>query len=115
MYDQSGQYRKQGGTGGMPAADVDLLEANRDGPLRITASRPGLATEAWSATFFELTLGSAWGDWDGDGDLDLALANDVQIFAGFVGGTEVWSNHEGNLRRAWASPHGALHVNVDTV
>ncbi|RKZ13427.1 cytochrome C [bacterium] len=26
-HDQSGQYRKQGGTGGMPAADVDLLEA----------------------------------------------------------------------------------------
>ena len=26
-HDQSGQYRKQGGTGGLPAADVDLLEA----------------------------------------------------------------------------------------
>ena len=26
-HDQSGQYRKQGGTGGMPATDVDLLEA----------------------------------------------------------------------------------------
>jgi hypothetical protein len=32
-------------------------------------------TEAWSDTDFDITFSVAWGDWDNDGDLDLAAGN----------------------------------------
>jgi hypothetical protein len=42
------------------------------------------------------TYSMAWGDWDNDGDLDLALGND--------GYNQVYANDSGTLTLAWESP-----------
>ena len=71
------------------SAFVAARPAHADAPLSPTSS--------WSSTESGAMWGVAWGDWDGDGDLDLAAANSSSP-------NRVYRNDGGVLALAWSSP-----------
>ena len=80
--------------------DPDLAVGNGSGPLRnrVYRNTRGVleGTAAWSSTEAEDTRAVAWGDWDADGDADLAVGNHLAA-------NHVYVNDDGVLRLAWTS------------
>ena len=75
--------------------DLDLAVAN-NGDNRVYENTGGALSLAWSGGDV-FTFDVAWGDWDGDGDLDLAEANyGVSL-------NNVYENTGGGLSLAWQS------------
>ena len=66
-------------------------------PLRVYENNDGELHSAWTSDETDETTDVAWGDWDGDGDLDLAVANKEEE-------DRVYRNDGGTLTLAWSSP-----------
>lgn len=82
--------------------DLDMLFANDSTsgnmPSRLYGNTKGALTASdvgWDTSPIERTYAVAWGDWDRDGDLDLAVGN--------AGPNYVFQNDGGVLSLAWAS------------
>jgi len=98
------------------------IDAERGWALRIVVDDAGarypieidplLTGAAWSSYETDHTFAVAWGDWDADGDLDLAASGyDAEP-------TRVYENRGGLLILAWSSPgtragHGLAWGDVD--
>jgi len=89
--------------------DLDLAIANDGDPDELfrndgfTTSASGnllnmTAVIGWSVTIQDDSKALAWGDWDNDGDLDLAIANDNSGQP-----SRVYRNDSGTLVDAWQS------------
>ena len=80
--------------------DLDLAAGNYGGANRVYSNDGlGLAsslTSVWTSADTELTNGVAWGDWDGDGDLDLVAGN-------YGVANRVYENTGGALISVWTS------------
>ena len=81
--------------------DPDLMAGNkwRSGKNQLYRNDNGQFALAWTAPIEDATesSGLSWADWDGDGDLDLAVGND--------GGqpNRVWENDGGQFKVVWTS------------
>jgi uncharacterized repeat protein (TIGR01451 family) len=86
--------------------DLDLAVGNGSylsgPPNRVyeNVAGPMAPSAYWSSTEEDVTQDVAWGDWDGDGDLDLAVANNGQA-------NHIYQNDAGQLAVAWSSPETA--------
>jgi uncharacterized repeat protein (TIGR01451 family) len=87
--------------------DLDLAVGNTQEPNRVyqrqgtfLGQKGGPMSLAWSSSEQDQTNSVAWGDWDNDGDLDLAVGNAEQPdrvyenMAGPLGRAAVWSSTE---------------------
>ena len=88
--------------------DLDLAIGNRGQPIQIYENEAGrlrfdltnsdpAQRFGWQATQAFQTSSLAWGDWDWDGDPDLAVGNDGQP-------NQVYQNDGGQLTLAWQAP-----------
>ena len=73
-----------------------LIEIDDHGVAYPITVDPLLTTSVWSSADSDDTFGVAWGDWDGDGDLDLAAGNYGQA-------NRVYENSGGALSSVWTS------------
>lgn len=89
--------------------DLDLAAANRWGVAIVRNDFDGNThTLAWEEdTHLQTERGRAvtWGDFNGDGDMDLVVATKEEP-------TRLWVNDGGvlTLSTGWSGPHGAYHV-----
>jgi len=93
--------------------DLDLAVGNGEEafatgqPNRLYRNDGGglIASAVWSSSEADITLSVAWGDYDGDGDLDLAAGNDDQLNRlyrnddGILAANAVWSSIEADVTR----------------
>jgi hypothetical protein len=81
--------------------DLDLAFGSKWGPgnNQLYRNDNGDLVLAWTASFDDATEsnGLDWADWDGDGDLDLAVGNDFEQV------NRVYRNDDGALTLAWES------------
>ena len=83
--------------------DLDLAVANYGQPNLVyenVAAQLMLDPEidlGWTASMTSSSTSLAWGDWDSDGDLDLAIGNDGAP-------NQVYQNISGTLQLSWESP-----------
>ena len=81
--------------------DLDLAAGNYSDPNRVYVNdglgHSGSLTPVWASADTDYTRSVAWGDWDGDGDLDLAAGN----LSGQS--NRLYSNTGGALTSAWTS------------
>lgn len=89
--------------------DLDLLVGNYNGDSKIFVNNGGsfssMTLPAPNAPCPRDAQGVAWGDWDGDGDLDVALGN-----AGSSGCVQVLQNDGGVFTSVFQSVEGGLDV-----
>ncbi len=83
--------------------DLDLAVANYGQPNLVyenVSAQLKLDPEiglGWTASMTSSSTSLAWGDWDSDGDLDLAVGNDAAP-------NQVYQNISGTLQLSWESP-----------
>jgi uncharacterized repeat protein (TIGR01451 family) len=87
--------------------DIGAATSNEiETTIRVRPSRPGYASLSAAPTWLSADLGGTmdmdWGDFDQDGDLDLALAS--------TAGTFVYINQGGRLKSYWKNDRYALGV-----
>ena len=72
------------------------MTANELEPNRLYDNSGHGMTPVWHSIEHDLSRGVAWGDWDNDGDLDLAVANEGDP-------NRVYENTGSTLQLAWSS------------
>ncbi len=91
--------------------DLDLAVANRDHRSRIYRNdgkdhnQNSVFTSAWETAEVGDSAGVAWGDYDSDGDLDLAFANRNRA-------SQVYRNEQGSMKLAWQTNEQGLSRSV---
>ncbi len=96
-------------------SDLDLAVGNarypNGAPNRVYENDHGELTLAWSSAESDYTTSVAWGDWDNDGDLDLAAGNATIGY--FRQPDRVYRNIGSDLVLAWSSVGGVDSTDID--
>jgi hypothetical protein len=89
--------------------DLDLAVGKTLGPDRVYENDglglPTSLTSAWTSADSDDTYSVAWGDWDGDGDLELAAGNGGQP-------NRIYLNSGGALTSSWTSVDSGSHLGI---
>ncbi|MEZ4864456.1 MAG: VCBS repeat-containing protein [Caldilineaceae bacterium] len=105
--------------------DLDLVTGNGQlvlnggEPLRLYLNQNGnlAADPVWSSAVNDITFDLAWGDYDGDGDLDLATgAVNINAFDSPIGApNRIYRNVNGVLSATpvWTSPESEITLDVE--